>query len=82
MIDFIGYLAAFLTTVSFLPQVIKTLRTGDTRALSLPMYIILIVGLGSWLVYGLYKGDWPLILANGITFLMASIILVAKIRNG
>ncbi|MBI1290380.1 hypothetical protein GC173_03950 [bacterium] len=82
MHEIIGFLAAILTTFSFLPQVIKTLRTGDTRSLSLPMYVCFVLGVALWATYGVLRSDLPVILANGITLVLASIILAAKVRNG
>lgn len=79
--DLLGYIAAFLTTTSFLPQVIRTLRTGDTRSISFAMYLMLVAGVATWLAYGLRLGALPIVLANGITLLLASIILVMKWRE-
>lgn len=79
-IDLFGFIAAFLTTSAFLPQVIKALREKDTKSLSLPMYLILTAGLLFWLTYGILIKDWALILANAITGLLALIILITKIR--
>jgi len=79
--DLLGYIAAFLTTTSFLPQVIRTLRTGDTRSISFTMYLMLVVGVAAWLAYGLLLGALPIVLANGITLLLASIILLMKWRE-
>ena len=77
----LGYIAAFLTTTSFLPQVIRTLRTGDTRSISFTMYLMLVIGVAAWLAYGWLLGALPIMLANGITLLLASIILVMKWRE-
>lgn len=79
--DLLGYIAAFLTTTSFLPQVIRTLRTGDTRSISFTMYLMLVIGVAAWLAYGWLLGALPIMLANGITLLLASIILVMKWRE-
>jgi len=76
----IGYVGAFCTTISFLPQVYKVLKEKDASALSLSMYLIFTFGVSLWLVYGLLKNDPVLILANGITLVFASIILISKIR--
>ncbi len=80
--DIFGILAAVLTTVSFLPQVLHTLRTRDTRSLSLGMYAIFTAGVACWLVYGILLGAWPIIAANVITLLLAGCVLVMKIRHG
>jgi MtN3 and saliva related transmembrane protein len=79
--DLLGYIAAFLTTGSFLPQVIRTLRTGDTRSISFTMYLMMVVGVAAWLAYGWLLDALPIMLANGITLLLASIILVMKWRE-
>ncbi|MFA6403747.1 MAG: SemiSWEET transporter [Salinivirgaceae bacterium] len=76
----IGYIAALITTASFLPQTIKTIRTKNTQGLSLFMYIILSSGVFLWLVYGCLIGDMPLIAANAVTLVFALIILGYKIR--
>lgn len=75
----IGFLAAFCTTISFLPQVIRTIRTRNTLGISLGMYSIFVVGIVLWLAYGILINDLPMILANSVTFVLASIILSMKI---
>lgn len=79
-ITIIGYLAAFGTTVSFLPQAIKTIRTKDTSGISLTMYSFFTAGTLLWLTYGILLGAIPVAVANAITFLLATIILVYKIK--
>jgi MtN3 and saliva related transmembrane protein len=76
----LGYAAASLTTVSFIPQAIKTLRTGDTRGISLRMYALFTAGIALWGIYGLLTGDGPLIAANAITLVAAGLILDRKWR--
>lgn len=78
--NIVGYIGAICTTVAFIPQVIYTLKTKDTKAISLGMYIIFIIGITSWLIYGLHKEDLPLTLANSVTIVLASIILVCKLK--
>lgn len=80
--DWLGYIAATLTTVAFVPQVVRALRTRDTRALSLGMYGIFTVGIAFWLGYGLVLGSWPIIVSNSLTLVLAGIILVLKLRHG
>ena len=77
---FIGLIAAFCTTWAFLPQVLKTIKSRDTKAISLSMYIILTFGVFLWLLYGIIIGDLPLIIANSITFFLSTIVLVFKIK--
>ena len=80
IITMIGYLAAFGTTVSFLPQAIKTIRTKDTAGISLSMYALFTAGTLLWFTYGLMIGSLPVAVANAITFIFASIILLYKVR--
>lgn len=81
MPEMIGYLAATLTTASFLPQAILTIRTKDTESLSLSMYSLFTLGVFCWLVYGLYISDKAIIFANAITLVLAASILSFKIYN-
>lgn len=76
----VGYLAAFGTTISFLPQAIKTIQTKDTSGISLLMYSFFTLGTLLWLLYGIMSGSLPVAVANAITLVFASIILVYKIR--
>jgi len=78
----IGLIAATCTTCSFLPQVIKILRSKRTNDVSLLMYTILSTGLFLWLIYGFLLMDLPLILANTVSFTLAMCVLVLKIRHG
>jgi MtN3 and saliva related transmembrane protein len=75
----LGILAACGTTVSFLPQAIKTIYTKNTSGISLEMYAIVVTGTVLWLIYGLMIGSWPVIMANATTLVVASVILVYKI---
>jgi MtN3 and saliva related transmembrane protein len=75
----IGYLAAILTTIAFLPQVLRVVVTKKTRDISRNMYIILTTGVFLWLVYGFIKSDLPIILANSITLLFTITILILKV---
>jgi MtN3 and saliva related transmembrane protein len=80
-IDIIGYFAATLTTLSFLPQAMLTLRTRDTESLSLSMYSAFTLGVFFWLVYGIHTKNNVIIFANCITFVLASLILGFKLYN-
>ncbi|MBE0649737.1 MAG: SemiSWEET transporter [Bacteroidales bacterium] len=75
----IGYLAAILTTASFVPQAIKTIRTRNTQGISLIMYIMFSTGVLFWFIYGIVIKDIPVIVANAVTLCFAAIILVYKI---
>jgi MtN3 and saliva related transmembrane protein len=80
--DLIGFAAAAGTTIAYIPQAVKTLKSKQTKDLSLPMYIILNIGIFLWLIYGLLQTDWPIIIANIVTLGLTLSILVLKIRNG
>ena len=79
--DLVGYLAAALTTASFLPQAIMTVKTRDTSSLSLGMYSMFTMGVLLWLIYGIYLSNLAIIAANAVTFLLATLILSFKIYN-
>ena len=81
-ITIIGLIAGACTTVSILPQVIKTIKIKETKDISLLMYIILILGLLLWTIYGILNKDVPIILANVFTLIFASIVLILKIKHG
>lgn len=78
MLQFIGPIGALLTTISFLPQVLQVLKTKDVSGISLGMYIIFVIGVILWTVYGCILHDLTIILSNGITTLLAGIILYYK----
>jgi MtN3 and saliva related transmembrane protein len=79
-IDIIGFMAAFGTTFSFLPQAIKTIKTKDTSGISLYMYSLFTAGTVLWLVYGILAPSIPVAVANAITTIFATIILAYKIK--
>ena len=81
LIALVGYVAAALTTLSFLPQAIASVRTGRTDGLSLPMYAAFSAGVFLWLVYGLVIGSVPVIAANAVTLVFALTILRLILRN-
>jgi len=78
--NLLATIAGLCTTVSFLPQVIKVYRTKHTKDLSLPMYAIFLCGVFFWFEYGILINSWPVIIANGATFVLAAYILAMKIR--
>jgi MtN3 and saliva related transmembrane protein len=75
----LGLLAACGTTISFLPQAVKTIYTKNTSGISLAMYIMFVIGTLLWLVYGLMIASAPVIAANAITLVVAAVILAYKI---
>jgi MtN3 and saliva related transmembrane protein len=78
--DAVGYLAATLTTASFLPQVLHSLRSRNFAGLSLRMYTMFCTGVALWLVYGWMLGQWPIVIANGVTLALAGTILAMALR--
>ncbi len=82
LLDYTGYAAAACTTGAYIPQVIRLWRTRSTGDISLKMFLVLVTGLALWLTYGFWNGEMPLILANGVTLMLASTILYFKVRHG
>ena len=78
--DLIGYLAASLTTCSFVPQAWLTFKTRDVRGISLGMYSVFTCGVALWLLYGLALGAWPIVAANAVTLSLAASILGMKLK--
>lgn len=79
-IEVLGYIAAILTTSSFLPQMFRIIRTKHTKDISLWMYLVLISGIVLWIMYGFISRSWPVVGANVITLAITTVILVLKIR--
>ena len=77
----IGLIAAFCTSLSFVPQAVKVIKTNDTESLSLTMYSLFSFGILMWLIYGILLKDIPMLIANTITLVLALIILIMKIRH-
>ena len=80
--EWVGLLAGVLTTLAYIPQLIKVLRDKHTQSISLGMYVLITCGIASWFIYGWMIDSISLLLANGITFVMAVIILIMKIKHG
>ena len=78
----IGLLAGICTTGSLLPQVIKAIRTRNTRDISLAMYVLLTIGVVLWVIYGIRIREFPIIIANGTSVLLAVCVLALKIKHG
>ncbi len=81
-INIISSIAIVCSTLSFLPQVVKAIKTKKTKDISLLMCVIVTIGISSWLIYGLLIGDAPLIIANAIAIVMIVTLLALKIRYG
>ena len=80
--DIIGSIAATLTTTAFIPQAWQVWRTRHTADISLGMYAMFSAGVALWLAYGILLSSWPIIIANGITLLLAGIVLAMKLKFG
>ena len=80
IINYVGFFAAFCTTISFLPQVIKVYKTKSTKDISLYMFLIFTIGTFCWLIYGILESSLPIIIANTITLILSAIILLYKIK--
>jgi MtN3 and saliva related transmembrane protein len=80
--DILGYLAATLTTVSFVPQAWRTFRTKDVSGISTKMYSVFTLGVAVWLAYGIVLGEVPMIFANSTTLVLACAVLVMKLKYG
>ncbi len=80
--EIVGHIAGFLTTVAFVPQLLRVYRTRQTRDISLGMFVLFTIGVSMWLGYGIAIGSWPVTLANGVTLLLALVILIFKLRYG
>lgn len=80
--DLIGFCAALLTTLSFVPQAWLTFRSRDVSGISLGMYSAFTLGVALWLAYGLALQAWPVVVANAVTLALALAILLMKLRYG
>ncbi|OQP62245.1 SemiSWEET transporter [Niastella populi] len=78
--QYIGIVAGILTSASLLPQLIKIIREKKVQGVSLGMFIVLLLGVGCWMWYGIEKTDYPIILTNGFSLLINSFILFFSIK--
>ncbi len=78
-VDILGLIATCFTTSSFMPQVWRTWRTRDVSGISLATYVVLTIGLTLWLIYGLFKGDLPLVVANSVMVTLTTAITAMKV---
>ena len=81
-LEWMGYAAATCTTLSFVPQAAKTIRTRATSGISLWMYVVFTFGIACWFGYGLFLQSWPMIVSNAITFVLSATILGLKLKHG
>tara|TARA_X000001036_G_C20330484_1_gene664319 strand:+ start:399 stop:662 length:264 start_codon:yes stop_codon:yes gene_type:complete len=78
---YLGFFAAFCTTIAFLPQAFKVWKSNNTKDISLSMFIIFTIGVFSWLIYGILIYDLPIIIANSFTLIFSLFILFYIIKN-
>ena len=81
-IELLGSFAAVITTVCWIPQIVKIARHRETASISLVTNVSLMLGVFLWLIYGIMIGSWPVMAANGVTFLLILTILGFKLRYG
>jgi MtN3 and saliva related transmembrane protein len=82
LMTYVGLVAGILTTISFLPQAIKTWQTKSTKDISLSMFLSFCVGVILWIIYGFYTKNIPVFVSNSATFMLAFSILVCKLKYG
>ena len=80
VVELIGFIAAFLTTAAFVPQLVRVLKLRSARDISLRMFLMFSVGVLLWLVYGIYTGSKPVIASNLVTLVLSVSILVLKLK--
>lgn len=80
--QFFGILAGLISAITFLPQAYRTIKTGHTKDLSLPSYILLTLGGLTWIVYGSLLGEWPIVISNSVISIAGLIVVILKIKNG
>jgi len=76
VITVIGYLAAAASMSSFAPQAVKIIRSRETKDISVGMYLLTVSAFALWLAYGILQQQWPLVISNGVCFLLSVFILV------
>jgi len=81
-VSLLGLAAGTCTTMSFVPQVVKSWKTKETKDLSGAMIVLVVIGMGMWLTYGILTKDLPIILANAVSLILTITMLVIKIRYG
>jgi MtN3 and saliva related transmembrane protein len=79
-VTYIGFFSGFCTTIAFVPQAFKVWKTKSTKDISLLMFVVFTTGIVGWLIYGILSDNLPIIIANIITFFLALLILIAKIK--
>ncbi len=80
IIDILGYLSATFTTIAFLPQIIKTIKTKSAKDVSMGMFVFFTTGVFLWIIYGALTNTMPLIIANSVIFCLSLIQIILKIK--
>ncbi len=81
-VEIVGSLAAILSTICWVPQTWQTIRTQNTKSISLSANVLFFCAVSLWLVYGIALGLWPVIAANAVSVFLIGIIVILKLRNG
>jgi len=80
MIDVLGYISATLTTIAFLPQIIKTVQTKSAKDVSMGMFVLFTIGVFLWIIYGVLTRTYPVLIANAVIFCLALAQILLKIK--
>ena len=80
IIDFLGYIAATITTIAFLPQIIKTVKSKSAKDVSMGMFVLFTTGVFLWIVYGILTRTYPVLIANAVIFCLALTQIILKIK--
>ena len=80
MIDVLGYISATLTTIAFLPQIIKTIQTKSAKDVSMGMFVLFTIGVFLWIIYGILTRTYPVLIANAVIFCLALSQIILKIK--
>ena len=79
-VTLIGYFAGFLTTIAFVPQVLKTWKSKSASDLSLGMFLVFSLGVLCWLIYGIFLAEFPIVFWNTVTLILALALLIMKLK--
>ena len=80
ILDILGYCAATITTIAFLPQIIKTFQTKSAKDVSMGMFVLFTTGVFLWIIYGIFTKTYPVLIANAVIFCLALAQIILKIK--
>ena len=80
IIDILGYISATLTTIAFLPQIIKTIQTKSAKDVSMGMFVLFTIGVFLWIIYGILTKTYPVLIANAVIFCLALAQILLKLK--